>query len=112
MRRHNLSTGKTTRHMDLLTKHEVKADLRTLRQRVEGEIVSILRDQYGQSVDPHIPIKYYLDFKSDRGLIQLREALERIEQGTYGRCMLCSKPIPDHVLQNSPVAVFCGSCRR
>jgi RNA polymerase-binding transcription factor DksA len=42
----------------------------------------------------------------------LREALERIELGTYGRCMLCSQPIPGHVLHNSPAAIFCGSCRR
>jgi RNA polymerase-binding transcription factor DksA len=98
--------------MELVTKHDVTPDLRTMRQRVEGEIASILKDQYGQSVDPQIPIKYYLDFKSDRSLIQLREALERIEKGTYGHCALCSQPIPNHVLENSPVAVLCGSCRR
>jgi hypothetical protein len=86
-------------------------DLRGFKQQVEGKIAEILREEYGQSIDPLIPIKYYLDFKSDQILVELRDALERIEKGTYGRCALCSRPIPEHILESSPATIFCGSCR-
>ena len=50
------------------------------------------------------------------GLIeQLHEvdgALERIEQGTYGRCENCGKDIPVERLEARPVARLCMACKK
>lgn len=50
------------------------------------------------------------------GLIeQLHEeeaALERIENGTYGRCENCGKEIPVERLEARPVARFCLDCKK
>ncbi|MGH2759684.1 MAG: TraR/DksA family transcriptional regulator [Actinomycetota bacterium] len=50
------------------------------------------------------------------GLIeQLHEvagALERIEQGTYGRCENCGKDIPVERLEARPVARLCLDCKK
>jgi len=50
---------------------------------------------------------------SDLELKQLRHigaALERIEAGTYGRCLLCEEPIPVGRLRAMPEATTCASC--
>ena len=43
-------------------------------------------------------------------LSQIREALERIEGGSYGRCAVCSGPIPFERLFVFPEAPECTDC--
>lgn len=43
---------------------------------------------------------------------EVTEALERIEQGTYGRCVDCGRQIPDARLQAVPYAACCIDCER
>lgn len=81
-----------------------------LRQRVEREIRGILRDEYGLNVDADTPVRYYLDFKTNRRLLEFRDALERIERGTFGICMICGASISYSRLAESPVARLCDSC--
>jgi DnaK suppressor protein len=38
------------------------------------------------------------------------EALDRIESGTYGRCVSCGNPIPDERLEAVPWAALCVPC--
>lgn len=40
------------------------------------------------------------------------EALERIEDGTFGKCELCSKAIPKERLKAIPHAGLCIECQR
>lgn len=40
----------------------------------------------------------------------INEALERIEAGTYGRCVSCDYPIPDERLEAVPWAALCVPC--
>jgi DnaK suppressor protein len=42
---------------------------------------------------------------------QLREALVRIGNGTYGSCANCSHPIPAERLLASPAATLCLTCQ-
>ncbi len=44
-------------------------------------------------------------------LIRIDEALDRLEAGTYGRCVHCEKPISLPRLQAVPWARFCISCQ-
>ena len=39
-----------------------------------------------------------------------REAVERVEQGTYGRCSVCGETIPAERLEAIPDADTCVSC--
>ena len=43
---------------------------------------------------------------------QVNEALERIEEGMYGVCANCGKPIMAERLEALPYAEFCIDCQR
>ena len=43
-------------------------------------------------------------------LEQIAAALDRIEQGTYGRCQECRQPIPAARLQAVPYTPYCIAC--
>lgn len=43
-------------------------------------------------------------------LAEVTDALERIEQGTYGICANCQKPIPIERLEAMPEATTCLDC--
>jgi DnaK suppressor protein len=43
---------------------------------------------------------------------QLRAALGRLDDGTYGRCVACSQEIPVERLRALPVATRCLACQR
>ncbi len=43
---------------------------------------------------------------------KIEEALERIENGTYGTCMECEKKISEIRLKARPVATLCIECKR
>lgn len=44
-------------------------------------------------------------------LVYLEEALQRIEDGTYGICKVCKKLIPKARLEAVPTATKCVSCK-
>lgn len=44
-------------------------------------------------------------------LSKIEEALERIEDGSYGYCEVCEEPIGDARLRARPVATYCISCK-
>ncbi len=43
-------------------------------------------------------------------LQQIDSALDRINQGTYGRCVKCGKEIPQERLEVLPYALMCVTC--
>ena len=43
---------------------------------------------------------------------QVQHALARIDEGTYGTCESCGKPIGKHRLQAFPRATLCLSCKQ
>ena len=43
-------------------------------------------------------------------LQQIDRALDRINQGTYGRCVKCGKEIPQERLEVLPYALMCITC--
>lgn len=45
-------------------------------------------------------------------LQKVNEALERIENGTYGICEICGLPIPEERLEALPYANLCISCKQ
>ncbi len=53
-----------------------------------------------------------LAFKSDARLTELRDALSRIDEGTFGRCISCKAEIGQNVLDVDPAQRFCSGCER
>jgi hypothetical protein len=68
------------------------------RIAMEKELVKILHERYAQSVEKSIPIRYYLDFKADARLLELRAALQRMEEGIWDL----------HSLQSRDTAIHAG----
>ncbi|MGO9196370.1 MAG: TraR/DksA family transcriptional regulator [Acidimicrobiales bacterium] len=48
---------------------------------------------------------------AERRLDDVEAALERLEQGSYGRCGSCGSPIADRTLDADPLATTCDSCQ-
>jgi DnaK suppressor protein len=46
-----------------------------------------------------------------RLIVKIREALERIEKGTYGICGECGEKIPAQRLMARPVTTICIDCK-
>jgi RNA polymerase-binding transcription factor DksA len=48
----------------------------------------------------------------EQALDEIREALGRIDRGTFGECEECHQPIPKPRLQALPYARHCVACAR
>jgi DnaK suppressor protein len=57
-------------------------------------------------------IDYTLEENSENVLSSIDGALARIEQGTYGTCLNCGKPISEERLAAIPWATHCIDCKR
>ena len=57
-------------------------------------------------------IDYTLEENSEHVLKEIEGALVRIEEGTYGTCVNCGKPIAEERLGAIPWATYCIDCKR
>ena len=62
----------------------------------------------GQISDREIDI--VLSYKSDHRLGELRQALARVESGTYGYCIACKRPLRRADLDEDPAKRICLAC--
>jgi RNA polymerase-binding transcription factor DksA len=53
----------------------------------------------------------YIDFKKRWSMPMIKQALSRIENGTYGICITCGEEIPIKRLQAVPGACRCTNCQ-
>jgi RNA polymerase-binding protein DksA len=57
-------------------------------------------------------LDYTLEENSEHVLAEIDAALKRIQDGTYGICTSCAKPIPQERLEARPWATLCIGCKR
>ena len=57
-------------------------------------------------------IDYTLEENSEKVLAAIEAALQRIGNGTYGKCVNCGKEIGEERLAALPWATLCIECRR
>jgi RNA polymerase-binding protein DksA len=55
---------------------------------------------------------YTLEDNAEQVLKAIDAALGRIEDGTYGMCVSCGRPIPEERLEAMPWADLCIDCKR
>ena len=102
------------------------------RKRIEGAIDYLHRETPGSledeteevlgGSDNHLgdaaagtldrEIDYTLEEHSEQVMAQIDAALTRIEDGTFGKCTNCGKPIPEERLEARPWASLCIDCQR
>jgi RNA polymerase-binding transcription factor DksA len=55
-----------------------------------------------------VPVVPALDLDAvTADLVAVEAALERLDEGTYGRCLACDAPIDDEALAASPTQATC-----
>jgi RNA polymerase-binding protein DksA len=57
-------------------------------------------------------IDYTLGENSEQVLAEIDDALQRIEDGTFGTCRTCGQPIAPERLEAMPWATQCIDCKR
>lgn len=57
-------------------------------------------------------VDYSLEGHSAHVLAEIDRALERIEDGTYGKCVRCGREISEERLEAMPYATLCIECKR
>jgi RNA polymerase-binding transcription factor DksA len=85
------------------------------RQRLEHARTSRLAqlralDESGPAPDDHLLSEQRTAMR--QVLKEIDEAFGRVEQGTYGTCLGCRKPIPAERLEILPYTRHCVACRR
>jgi DnaK suppressor protein len=91
-----------------------KENARSLEDET-GELVSGSADQHladtaTETVEREIGNT--LEEHDERLLGAIDAALQRIEDGTYGKCVNCGAPIPEERLEAMPWATLCIDCKR
>jgi RNA polymerase-binding transcription factor DksA len=109
---------------DDMTKAKARKRLEEERTRLEGVRDGILRegeeaDEGGElsSVDQHPGDLGSETFEHEKNLslleqvsdelLQIEAAFQRLEQGTYGTCQACGRPIAAERLEALPASRFC-----
>ncbi|MEV7079635.1 TraR/DksA C4-type zinc finger protein [Streptomyces sp. NPDC093516] len=85
------------------------------RQRLEHARTSRLAqlralDESGPAPDDYLLSEQRTAMR--RVLKEIDEAFRRVEQGTYGTCLSCRKPIPAERLEILPYTRHCVACQR
>lgn len=115
--------------MDAQTLERLKVQLEDERARLEAEVAQIEaedRDTLSEASGENA----YRDHMADQGsatfereldmtleenlrthLAEVRAALARIEEGTYGRCDRCDESIPVERMDAVPTARLCIACK-
>jgi len=74
---------------------------------VNGECLDALIDDIDEN-----ELEYFLAFKGDARLVDLQNALHRIRQGDYGKCIICKTEIDVNELEQAPTTRICSACVR
>ena len=97
----------------------LEGQLHTLIEEAEKTCINMRQENNGDFPDPtdraslESDRNFLLRIKDrERKLVQkVKEALERIENGTFGICDLCGKAISEKRLVARPVTTLCIECK-
>jgi DnaK suppressor protein len=112
---------KTDRFRELLLeeRRRVAAAIEYLHKEnpgsIEDETQEVRNDNHlaeTASVTLDREIGYSLEENSEHVLAAIDESLRRIEEGTFGMCARCGKPIGEARLEAMPYATKCIECKR
>ncbi|MCX6745790.1 MAG: TraR/DksA family transcriptional regulator [Candidatus Parcubacteria bacterium] len=109
---------------------KIKNDLLARKKQIENELSGFAKEDkfikdnyrsefpdYGDKEDENAEeIAQYTDnlsieFSLEKTLRDIKKALERIENGTYGKCAYCGQEIPEDRLMARPTSNACVECK-
>ncbi len=97
--------------------HSMNEILETIDREMDNEVAQIESDSViGDIVDKansilEMQIYDKLTEKEQEKLQEISDALKRIEEGVYGKCVVCGKPIEEKRLLAIPEAKMCIVCK-
>lgn len=92
-------------------RRELQDKLRSLRETLPDEMTNV-RDPEEQSVHDFVQdVELALMEMKSETLNKIDEALQRLEEGTYGTCAECGTEISEARLRALPFATLCISCQ-
>ncbi len=77
-------------------------DLQNVEINDDGDYASLCTDNM---------IEKAIQEKQEKELVEIEEALKKIENGEYGICEMCGEPIKPLRLKIKPFAKYCIICR-
>ena len=80
--------------------------LQQLREQIGGDVVDFALDAAQDEINSQ------LAEAESRELKHIEHALQRIREGTYGKCEVCASNIPMARLNALPYATMCIECQR
>nr|BCX00682.1 MAG: RNA polymerase-binding protein DksA [Bacteroidota bacterium] len=99
---------------------QVQADIQYLEEQIrdnlenrngEGRLAPSMEEITGNP-DSDLEQAYLLHDREVKFLRYLERALLRIQEGTYGVCRQCGRPIPKERLEIVPHTTICIECKR
>ena len=110
-------------HIDLVKEALLKELDQTLQRDLRQSLSEVLtelkiRNALGQraaspdSIFAAIRQSRILNCKSTGAIIQIREALERMNLGKFGLCVRCGRKILASELERNPLVEICSACRQ
>ncbi len=93
-------------------KEEILADIQKRLEVVHNNFIDIgdIGDLSVEEIEKQFAIR--IADREAKLLKKIEEALKRIEDGSYGICEICGKPIGYERLKLRPVATLCIECKR
>ena len=90
---------------------EIHDKLRSLRESLPAEVAEV-KDAEEQSVDDFVQeVDFALMEMKSQTLSKIDEAIQRLEDGTYGVCAECQAEISEARLTALPFASLCRDCQ-
>ena len=99
------------RQMLTASQHQLQDAVRAQLREGRSDPRAAGRDEMEQSDDNvRADLRCALLQMKSEALAHLRSALERLDEGQYGNCVTCERPIPSPRLRAMPFAVRCQPC--
>lgn len=64
------------------------------------------------SAESHRDFTLHIKERESKLILKIKEALERLEVGTFGICESCGEKISEKRLQARPITTLCVDCKR
>lgn len=90
---------------------EIRTKLRSLREVLPAEVAQV-RDAEEQSMEEFVLGMDFALMEMESGTLRkIDEAIQRLEEGTYGICSECDETISEARLKALPFATVCRDCQ-
>lgn len=103
----------TVSHLSSVQLQELREELQQQLERRSRQLLGLQAEaEGGTGADAQYQELMVNLAAADRAIAELSQALERVKDGTYGRCSDCEAEIPYERLKIRPLAKLCITCQR